>query len=193
MSAATPTTATSLDIERALLLAWRDGCEEAGATLIRKAEPVVRRFLVHRLGRGAEDAFQEAMCRGLEARDRFDGRSSFRTYLTAVAWNVSREIYRKRDRRGLHSPAGLSELPSMDSAVDEVVARRRDIQALLAALDSLPTAMQSLLYRYYWDGWTASRISRVLAIPENTVRSRLRRGRDLLRKALTRPPSRQAV
>jgi len=188
MSAATPTTATPQEIDRALLHAWRNGCAEAGATLVLQAEPGVRRFLNHRVGKGEEDAFQETMCRGLEARDRFDGRASLRTFLTAVAWNVSRELYRTRDRRSLHSPTGLCELASADSAVDEIVARREQVERLLSALDSLPAPMRSLLRRYYWDGWTASRIGRRIGVPENTVRSRLRRARKLLHLALTRRP-----
>jgi RNA polymerase sigma-70 factor (ECF subfamily) len=55
---------------------------------------------------------------------------------------------------------------------------------LLAGLRSIPVDCQVVLELLYWEQLTTVEMAAVLEIPEGTVKSRLRRGRALLREAI---------
>ena len=56
--------------------------------------------------------------------------------------------------------------------------------ALLLGLRRIPLESQMLLELYYWEDFTAREIAEVVQIPEGTVRTRLRRAKQLLEQAL---------
>ena len=53
-----------------------------------------------------------------------------------------------------------------------------------ALVESLPGKDRMIFVLYYGEGFTTKEISRILDIRENTVKSRLRRGRERLRSEL---------
>ena len=61
---------------------------------------------------------------------------------------------------------------------------REDEELLQEGLRQLPRPLRSALELHYFEGLPAADIARILLLPEGTVRSRLRRGRSLLRIAL---------
>jgi RNA polymerase sigma-70 factor (ECF subfamily) len=61
---------------------------------------------------------------------------------------------------------------------------RDERQHLLEALRRLPLDLQVVLELHYWEGLRGPELAEVLEIPEGTVRSRLRLGRDRLRRCL---------
>src|SRR5690606_6973077 len=57
-------------------------------------------------------------------------------------------------------------------------------RALLEAMRRLPLDHQLLLEMYYWERLRGLELADVFEVPEDTLRSRLRRARQLLKKAL---------
>jgi RNA polymerase sigma-70 factor, ECF subfamily len=62
----------------------------------------------------AEDAVQEVMLRALRAADRFEGRSSLRSWLFRIATNVCLDMLRGRKRRAAPIGLGASSPPEVD-------------------------------------------------------------------------------
>jgi DNA-directed RNA polymerase specialized sigma24 family protein len=85
--------------DQELLRAWRAGDREAGGTLFERHFAAIRRFFRNKVDHQVEDLVQRTFTACVEARDRFRGDSSFRTYLFAIAHNVLRDHIRRR-RRG---------------------------------------------------------------------------------------------
>ena len=54
----------------------------------------------------------------------------------------------------------------------------------LLALMELPERHKNCLYLFYYEDYSIREIASVLEMPENTVKTNLRRGRELLRKRL---------
>lgn len=137
------------------------------------------RFLPNR--EDAEEACQDtllAITRGIE---RFDGRSTFRTWLYRVAANRARSTYQVLRRRFTATAAiPLPDLP--DPRRTSVVAGTRlDLLDGLAALGpelAEPVALRDVL------GLPYQEIAALLDIPVGTVKSRVHEGRRRLRKWL---------
>lgn len=59
-----------------------------------------------------------------------------------------------------------------------------DAAGLLDALFALPEKYRVTLYLYYWEGYPAKDVAALLGCRESTVRTRLQRGRNMLKQAL---------
>ena len=166
-----------------LLEAWQAGDRRAGHELFTRHFKGIRRFFANKAGGDTEELVQSTFARCVESRDRFRNRSSFRTFLFGIARNVLREHFRWRkpeqfdpDRHSVEdSGAGPSTL----------LAAKQEQRLLLEALRRIPLEHQALLELYFWEKLSASQIAEIFEIPENTVRTRIRRGKALLREQLT--------
>jgi RNA polymerase sigma-70 factor (ECF subfamily) len=66
----------------------------------------------------------------------------------------------------------------------QVVAQDERQRRFLAGLRELPSEAQSLLELHYWDGQTTAEMAEIVGVPVGTVRTRLDRARELLRRQL---------
>lgn len=67
--------------------------------------------------------------------------------------------------------------------LDELV--KKDEQAIIGeAILELPLKQREVLIYFYFNEMTITEIAHILSIPEGTVKTRLRRGKELLRKQL---------
>lgn len=169
-----------------LLDAWKAGDRKAGATLFERHYPGVLRFFHNKAGDHGKDLIQRTFLRCFEARDRIEPGSNFRAYLFGVARNVLLEHFRSVKRDGerldemLTTAADVSPHPTPTS----FLSRKREVRLLLAALRRIPIELQITLELYYWEHMSAGEIAAVFAVPEGTIRTRLRRARQLLEREL---------
>lgn len=164
---------------------WRAGDKMAGNELFQRHFEPVRRFFVNKTDGDVSDLVQRTFLACVHAAERFEKRSSFRTFLFAIAHNILREHYRAR-RRPSNQADDVDELSVVDMGASPSthLAEKREQRALLAALRQLPLRFQVVLELFYWERMKGAEIGDVLGVPEDTARSRIRRGKELLRKAL---------
>ena len=148
----------------------------------------------------AEDAVQETMVRAWQALDRFEGRSSLRTWLYRIATNVCLDALSERSRRVRpmeEGPNGSVEdhletrerthwlepvpearvLPS-DASPFELTALRQSIRlAFVSALQHLPPRQRAALLLCEVLGWSAAEIAGCLEMSVAAVNSALQRAR----------------
>lgn len=172
------------DDDAVLLDRWRAGDRAAGEALVARHFAAVLRVFRHKVGDVADDLVQQTFLICLERRDDIIAGERFRAYLLRVAYSRLLRFFRERaGPRGRVDPIvssvhELSPSPSAQLGADDEHTR------LVAALARLPLEMQVALELFYWEEMSAPEIAGVLAIPEGTVRSRLRLGRDKLRDQL---------
>lgn len=138
---------------------------------------VCRRVLSH--PEDALDATQEAMIAVSRGIGRFDGRSTFTTWLYRVATNAALDEGRRKSRR----PLPMEELPETESgsSVESQVSARIDVDA---ALQAVPTEFRVAAVLRDLCDLDYAEIAEVLDIPPGTVRSRIARGRGALAEIL---------
>ena len=171
--------------DRALFAAWAAGDNVAGQTLIERHYDAIVRFFRTKAPHASDDLVQRTFLRLAEARERYRGDASVRSYLFAIARNVLLEYIRGKTRDAKVDPDfGVSSLHELDPGVSTVAVARSDQRLLIEALQRIPLEMQMTLELYYWEDLSVAELAEVLAIPPGTVKSRLHRGRTLLREAM---------
>ena len=148
----------------------------------------------------ADDAVQETMVRAWKSLDRFEGRSSVRTWLYRIATNVCLDLIGERSRRARpveDGPAGtvhddlvarprahwLEPIPdaqviAADDDPFEQTAMRQSVRlAFVSALQHLPPRQRAALLLADVLGWSAAEIADGLDTSVPAVNSALQRAR----------------
>ncbi|OWV08398.1 RNA polymerase subunit sigma-24 [Micromonospora wenchangensis] len=139
------------------------------------------RLLPHR--EDAEEACQDALLAVARGIGRFEGRSSFHTWLYRLTANRARSTYRTLRRRWQVEAGGVPLPDPPDPRRTSVVAGTR--LDLLDALDAVrPEAAEALTLRDLF-GLSYPEIATLLDVPEGTVKSRVHQARRQVRERLT--------
>lgn len=176
------------DEDLATLMAWRAGDRSAGVRLVRRHFRRVSAFFRAKVA-SPEDAAElvsETFVGFTRAKDDFRGETSFRHYVYTIALNVLRHYIRKSLKRH-HETVDFATFCVKDmapSSMSSILARHRESQLMVLALQRIPLDFQVCLELSILEGLTGSEISQLLSVPEGTVRSRLRIGKAKLREQL---------
>jgi len=135
----------------------------------------------------ADDLFQDCWLAVLRHAARFNAQKPFRPWLFTVCLNLYRDRFR-RTRRWLKALAGhQAESERADRMRDtpEAAASRDENKARLEnALRRLEEGQRLPLLLHYYCGMPLERIAEVLDLASGTVKSRLSRAREQLRRLL---------
>ncbi len=137
-------------------------------------------------GAQAEDLCQETFLKVLKGLGGFKGQSGLKTWIFRIAHNLACDSFRspkgKEDsldqiaEEGAGEPKGAGPLPP--ESLDESSLR----EAIEKAMEILPSNQREILHLLYWEELSVAEISKVLAIPEGTVKTHLFRARKALRR-----------
>lgn len=139
----------------------------------RLAQPPIRQILVDE--GDVEDAAQTTLLAVSRAITSFEGRARFTTWLYRIAEREALQVIRKRKR--VTDPEGqdLSGLGAQVRRISSVVA---GADAIRQALDSLDDKFREPVIMCDVEGLEYSVIAEQLGLPLNTVKTRIRRGRQ---------------
>jgi len=128
----------------------------------------------------AEEMAQEAFVRAWRGLAGWRRESSFSTWLFALAANV----YRSELKRFPTVDVPLEEIAEPASAANqyEEMAEHRRHEVLRRAVLALPMRYREPVVLYYFHEMDVGAAARTMGLPEGTVKARLARARELLRK-----------
>jgi len=173
-----------------LLAAWAGGDASAGKLLIERHYDSVARFFRTKARTAWEDLVQRTFLVLAEQRGKFEGQASVRAFLFGIARNVLFEHIRQSSRAGRADPDFReSAIVDLSPGIGSMAVQRADQRLLVTALQHIPLELQVLLELYYWEELDVAELAQVLQIPAGTVKSRLSRGRALLREQMERLPA----
>jgi RNA polymerase sigma-70 factor, ECF subfamily len=145
----------------------------------------------------ARDLTQETFLRALKAIKNFRGDADLKTWLYRIAVNESRNRFRWWKRRNKSSMISLdAEMNSSEKSLHETISdesenaematlRRERERALRRALSELPTNFREVIILRDIEGLTYEEVAVALETNVGTIKSRIARGREELRKKLS--------
>jgi RNA polymerase sigma-70 factor (ECF subfamily) len=186
--------------------------QRADEDFLRQADPFRRELLAHcyrMLGsvHDAEDLVQETYLRAWRSYDRFEGRSSLRTWLHSIATRACLTALENRGRRPLPTGLGAPSADPGDALVEQpevpwlepvpdamvgaeasdpatIVSNRESIRlAFIAALQHLPPRQRAVLILRDVLSWRAAEVAEVLQTTTTAVNSMLQRAKAQLEQA----------
>ena len=133
-----------------------------------------------------EDAFQDTFLKYAQSPKEFQGEEHRKAWLINVATNTCKDMLRRSESKTvLMDQIDEAAKPSWQSVPGSESGDSPQSEMLVEALQKLDDKYRTALYLKYFEGYTASEISIIMGIPENTVYTNLARGRDKLKGVLT--------
>jgi RNA polymerase sigma-70 factor (ECF subfamily) len=193
----------------ALLTALRHRDERVFSDLVERCSGMMLRLaLAHVRNRAvAEEVVQDAWLTMLRSLDRFEGRSSFRTWLLGIVVNLARSRGRA-ERRSIQLPSEPDGpvvdpsrfLPASHArwphhwAVEPVpwptpeedLLARETRTMILNTIDTLPATQREVLVLRDLEGLSASEVCNILGLSDTNQRVLLHRARSRIRLAMAR-------
>ncbi len=185
--------------ETELLECLRAGEERCFETLVRHLGPLVLATAKRYLRSEAEtaDCFQDTFLAVFESINKFEQRSSLRTWVRGITINQCLMRIRKQRRRQEESIEHL--LPVFDengnriemtgviqsSGISESIDRTRVKSIVREKINELPDDYRLVLLLRDIDGYTTKETAAILRIRINAVKTRLHRARSALKSLLT--------
>jgi RNA polymerase sigma-70 factor, ECF subfamily len=169
----------------------RRGDPEALGALLERYQNRLYRYLLRlvREPAAAEDLFQQTWIRVAEQARRYDPRRTFDAWLFTVAHNLAIDYLRRYRPESLDEalPSGESRQEHLashaESALDRVIFDERAAR-LAGAMGGLPAVYREVLTLRFEEEMKLEEIATVLDAPLSTVKTRLRRGLEGMRRKL---------
>lgn len=169
-----------------LLERWRAGHQRAGEQLFQRYYHAVERFFINKLSIvEVGDMVQETFKACVERRHAIRA-NKFRAYLFATAHYILCDYLRREYRNGRPIDIERLSMHDLSATPSAVVTQKREQRLLLEALRQIPLHFQIVLELHYWEEMSTSEIGELLSMPAGTVRSRMRRARELLDQTMAR-------
>jgi RNA polymerase sigma-70 factor (ECF subfamily) len=197
--------------DASLVAALRDGDERAFADLVTALDPTLRRIARQYVSNdaAAADVVGDTWLAVIKGLDRFEGRSSLRTWIVRILMNQAR-TRGVRDQRSVPfssvGPSGDDGLAGFDPDRFEqtgagaggwtrppadwstIPADRLEASETRArveqAIDALPDQQRAVITLRDVEGWSAAEVCDVLDVSEGNQRVLLHRARGAVRRAL---------
>ena len=164
------------------MLAYRDGDARAFEILYARHRGALYRFVLRSLKERsvAEELFQEAWIRVIEARERYAPSAKFTTWLYTIAHNLLVDHWR---RKGLVLVELNDEHASPDNPARQVEARETAAR-FLQVLEALPPAQREAFLLHEEGGLSVAEIAAATGTNEEAAKSRLRYATAKLKAAI---------
>ena len=150
--------------------------EEANRAIELYADTVKRICMVHLKNRAdTEDIFQTVFLKYVLSSQVFESPEHEKAWIIKVTVDACRDLLKSFFQR---RTVPLDQLP------ERAAGRKEDYSELLEAVLALPEKYKDVVYLYYYEGYRAEEIGRLLGKKANTVYTLLTRARQLLKEKL---------
>jgi RNA polymerase sigma-70 factor (ECF subfamily) len=175
------------DAERALIAALLRKDRKAAARFVAAHIDAVYAYARHRLAPhldSADDVVQDVFVAALKGLPGFEGQSSLRTWLLAIARHKIEDVYRQRLRDAIHLDSESSDdepaadAPPLEEQLDSARAREKARRVL----DLLPERYALTLLWRYWEQRSTREMAVAIGTTEKSVERTLARARAKFRE-----------
>lgn len=181
-------------VETRLAKLARNGDRRAFAELVELYKDKIFHLAYRMLGnrQEAEDVVQETFLRLYTNLHRYDETQKFSTWIFRIATNLCIDRLRKRRiTYSLDAEVGENNgndfyemMASNDDTTEKQVIVSETKRHIRRTIDQMPEKYKSIIILRYLQDLSLQEISEILSMPITTIKTRLHRGREYLRKRL---------
>ena len=171
-----------------LMARAKAGNDAAFEELYRRFARRLKGFFFLQLGGDEElaaDATHDVFLRAYEARNRYQEGKNVSTWLFTIAYNICRNHYRSNAYE-MQLSATLDAEPISEEQIEVQLDAAALDDALAQVLSELPPPLHQLFSLHYQEELTIPQVAEIVGIPEGTVKSRLHKTMNIIRKKLKR-------
>ncbi|MFJ8067110.1 sigma-70 family RNA polymerase sigma factor [Psychrobacillus sp. NPDC096426] len=132
----------------------------------------------------AEDLTQDIFVKFYKSLHTFKGKSKLKTWLWRIAINHCKDFLKSWYNKNVIITEDTTYIQTKKDMVEEVVIQREVDDQLVSALMTLPIKYREVIYFYYYEELLMKEISVLTEVSVNTVKTRLRRAKELLEERL---------
>ncbi len=189
--------------EEELLSAYRNGDVSAFDGLVELYSAKLYRvaYMLLENKQDAEEVVQDAFIRAYKAFPSFRGDSSFETWMHRITLNLARNRFHWNKRRGMGLHVSLSapqlndpdstgpsqdmDLPDMTMQPDQELETHELENDIETIINALPAKFRESLLLRHQEEMSYEAIAQTTGVPINTVKTRIKRARELLKEGLS--------
>lgn len=184
----------SLREDAALIRSALRGNQGAFAKLLQKYRRQVYTLAVRMLGQeeDAEDAAQDAFIRAFQSLESCDTNRPFLRWIYRITYNLCVDRYRRRKPLTISIDQTVGEeefqreLVDASPRPDELLGMHEERRRLTELLSSLPPRYRAVVVLRHQEDLSYEEIAEILRLPLGTVKARMHRAHNMLRKMLKR-------
>ena len=132
----------------------------------------------------AEDLTQDIFVKCYRSIDTYNGKSKLRTWLWRIAINHCKDFLKSWHNKNVVPTDEEMAIGSEKELVEGAVIQKEADDQLIEAILTLPVMYREVIYFFYYEERTIKEISELTDVRSNTVKTRLRRAKELLKERL---------
>ncbi|CAH2716028.1 ECF RNA polymerase sigma factor SigW [Neobacillus rhizosphaerae] len=133
----------------------------------------------------AEDLTQDIFVKCYKALHTYKQNAKLKTWLFKIASNHCKDYLRSWYFRKVIATEKMAEMTvSSGQNVEQAVLEHEEEQTIANAVLKLPMKYREVIYLFYFEDMSLKEIESVLDVNQNTVKSRLKRAKSLLKEEL---------
>ncbi|MCR4814457.1 MAG: RNA polymerase sigma factor [Lachnospiraceae bacterium] len=141
-----------------------------------------------------DELYQDTMLKLLEKRKRLDFGRNLKSYALSVSillWKNRRKKYANRNRivpmdstNRLEDEEKLSSVDDVGPSPEDAVLKEEERTIIMQAVADLPEKFRLPIYLFYSSSMSIKEIAQILQVPEGTVKSRMNKAKQVLKREL---------
>lgn len=133
----------------------------------------------------AEDLTQDIFVKCYKSLHTYKGKSNVKTWLWRIAINHCKDYIKSwYNKKVIVTEDESTYIGIQKESVEQTVIQNAEERRLVSAVMNLPIKYREVIYLFYYEELPIKDIATVIEVKENTIKTRLKRAKELLKKGL---------
>ena len=133
----------------------------------------------------AEDLTQDIFVKCYKSLHTYKGNSNLKTWLWRIAINHCKDYLKSwYNKKVIVTEDDFTYMGSQKESVEQIVIQSAEDSRLASAVMNLPIKYREVIYLFYYEELSIKEIAIVIDVKENTIKTRLKKAKELLKKGL---------
>ncbi|HDR3346512.1 TPA: sigma-70 family RNA polymerase sigma factor [Bacillus cereus] len=133
----------------------------------------------------AEDLTQDIFVKCYKSFHTYKGNSNLKTWLWRIAINHCKDYLKSwYNKKVIVTEDDFTYMESQKESVEQIVIQNAEDSRLASAVMSLPIKYREVIYLFYYEELSIKEVATVIEVKENTIKTRLKKAKELLKKGL---------